>query len=108
MKNKYNAKKTPYNGRLYDSKMECNYAIKLDWRKKAGEIIEIIPQYKISLDVEGVHICNYFIDFKITLADGAVEYIEVKGCRTAAFNIKLKLAKALYPEYNFVLVNLLK
>jgi len=51
-------------------------------RELAGEITEIIPQYPLRLYVNGKKICNYFMDFKITLADGTVELIEVKGFET--------------------------
>jgi len=104
MRNKYNAKKTMYNGRKYDSKMEADYAIRLDWMKKAGEIKEIIPQFKISLDIDGQHICNYIIDFKIIYSDDLIKYIEVKGVETALFKLKWKLVKILYPFRDFELI----
>lgn len=103
-RNKFNAKGTSYNGRYYDSKLEASYAMELDWLKKAGEIKEIIPQYKISLDVNGVHIANYFMDFKVIKSDETIEMHEVKGLEMPLWKMKWKLAKALYPEYEFVLI----
>ena len=103
-KNKFNSKKTLYNGRYYDSILEANYAEQLDWRIKLGEIKEVVPQYKISIDVEGVHIANYFMDFKVTLFDGRIEMHEVKGAETPLWRMKWRLAKALNPQWNFVLV----
>jgi len=103
-KNKFNAKKTQYNGRYYDSVLEANYAEKLDWLIKAGEVKEVVPQYKISLDVNGVHIANYYMDFKVVLSDGRIEMHEVKGFETPVWRMKWRLAKAMYPEYKFVLV----
>jgi carboxypeptidase C (cathepsin A) len=103
-KNKYNAKKKEYNGRYYDSIMEANYAIQLDWRKKAGEIKEIIPQYKIALRVNDKHICNYYIDFKIIMKDDSIEFHEVKGMETQLWRLKWKLTEALYPDYKLVLI----
>ncbi len=94
-KNKYSAKTTQYNGRTYHSKKEAGYAANLDWRKKAGEIKEIVPQFKISLDVNGVHICNYYVDFKVVTKDGTVEFHEVKGFSTMEFQMKWKLFQAL-------------
>jgi len=45
-----------YNGKKYDSIREANHAEELDWRIKAGEIKEVITQFKISLDVKDRHI----------------------------------------------------
>lgn len=97
-KNKYNAKKQEFGGRKYDSKFEARYAEDLEWRKKAGEITEIIPQYKIELKVNGVLVCRYYVDFKIILSDGSVEYHEVKGFETEIYRLKKKLFLALLPE----------
>jgi hypothetical protein len=101
---KYNAEIVEYRDKKYDSKGEMEYAVKLDWRKKAGEIIEIIPQYPIKIIVNGVFICNYVIDFKITLANGDVEYHEYKGCETDIWKLKWKLVHALYPDWKFILI----
>jgi hypothetical protein len=78
--------------------------MELDWRIKAGEVKEVIPQYKISLDVNGVHIANYFMDFKVTLIDGTIEMHEVKGAELPLWRMKWRLAEALYPEWKFVLI----
>jgi len=103
-RNKFNAKTTLYNGRYYDSKLEASYAMELDWRIKAGEIKEVIPQYKISLDVNDVHIANYFMDFKVILTDGTIEMHEVKGAETPLWRMKWRLAKALHDEWRFILI----
>lgn len=97
-KSKYGNKTKIYNGRTYDSIREANHAEELDWRKKAGEIKEIIPQHRISIDVAGVHICNYFVDFKVILKDDSVEYHEVKGFETETWRLKWKLFSALLDE----------
>lgn len=97
-KKKYHNKTQIYGGRRYDSIFEARYAEELDWRKKAGEIKEIIPQFKISLDVNGVHIANYFVDFKIIMSDDSVQFHEVKGFQTMEWQLKWKLTQALMPE----------
>jgi len=102
--NKFNAKKKKYNGRYYDSILEANYAEQLDWRIKAGEIKEVVPQFKISLDVNDVHIANYYMDFKVVLSDGRIQMHEVKGAETPLWRMKWRLAKALYADWVFVLV----
>jgi len=96
--NKYKAEKQTFGGRSYHSKKEADYACNLEWRKKAGEIKEIIPQYKLDIRVNGKHITNYFIDFKIVLADDSVELIEVKGFSTDVWRLKWRLTEALIDE----------
>lgn len=103
-KSKYKNKSKIYNGRTYDSIKEANHAEELDWRMKAGEIKEIIPQFKISLDINDRHIANYYIDFKVILSDGEEQYHEVKGFETEIWRLKWKLTEALYPNYNLVLI----
>ncbi len=97
-KNKYKAVGTYYNDRYYHSKKEALYAQQLDWRKKAGEIKDIEPQYKIELMVKGCKICNYIIDFKVTLKDGQIELHEVKGYETDVWKLKWKLTHALLDD----------
>jgi len=102
-KNKYNAVRQTYNNYNYDSKREARHAYELDMRIKAGEVSKWERQHKISIDVMGVHIANYFIDFKVYMSDGSIEYHEVKGAVTGVFAIKWKLAKAIHPEWNFII-----
>lgn len=102
---KYGNETKQYNGITYDSKAEARYARDLDLLKKAGEIKEWEGQHRLSLDVNGYHICNYIVDFKVTNKDGEIELHEVKGFRTAVFNLKWKLTEALYSDkYKLVLI----
>lgn len=94
-RSKFNAKKTISGGVRYDSKFEATYAEQLEWRKRAGEIVNIERQVKISLNVNGVHICNYIADFLVTLKDGRRQYHECKGFMTKDAAIKMKLVQAL-------------
>ena len=103
-KNKFGAVRQTYKGRSYHSKLEARHAEELDWRVKAGEITEIIPQFKIEIKVRGVFICNYYIDFRIRLADKSYEYIEVKGFETDIWRMKWRLVTALHPTWKFVIV----
>lgn len=96
--NKYGSTSHEYNGRIYHSKAEANYAQDLDLMLKAGELKEIEPQHRISLDVFGKHICNYIIDFKVIHKDDSVEYIEVKGFDTDVWKLKWKLTEAILNE----------
>lgn len=96
--NKYKAEKQTFNGRSYHSKKEADYAVQLTWLKKAGEIKEIIPQFKIDIRINGKHITNYFIDFKVIYSDGRIELIEVKGFQTPEWLLKWRLTEALLDE----------
>lgn len=102
--NKYGSVKQSYNGYNYDSGLEAKYAAELDWLIKAKEVEKWKRQFKIEIDVNGVHICNYYIDFKVYFTDGRIEYHEVKGFETDVWKMKWKLSKALYPDNNFVLI----
>ncbi len=97
-KSKYGNSSQVYNERRYDSKREAAYAMDLDLRMKAGEIKEIIPQYKIDLRINGRHIANYYVDFKIILADGSVQFLEVKGFPTDTWKLKWKILEAIKDE----------
>lgn len=93
--NKFNAKGRHYNGKWYDSTGEMNYAQELDLLLKAGEIQSWERQVKISLDVNGIHICNYYVDFRIVDKNGTVKYIEYKGFETPEWKMKWNLFTAL-------------
>lgn len=96
--NKFNAKRQDYNGKWYHSKGEAAYAAELDWLQKAGEIKSWERQVKIDLKVNGIHITNYFVDFKVITKDGIVQYHEYKGVETPDFIIKWNLLHALIDE----------
>jgi hypothetical protein len=103
-KSKYNNRSKQYNGKTFDSIKEANHAEELDWRIKAGEVKEWVHQYKIPLAINGRHIANYYVDFKVILADDDIEYHEVKGFETEVWRLKWKMTEALYPDYNLVVI----
>jgi hypothetical protein len=93
-KSKYGNNSQVYNGRRYDSKREAAYAMDLDWRLKAGQIKEVIPQYKIDLKVNGKHIAFYYVDFKVVMADDSIQFHEVKGFETDVWKMKWRILEA--------------
>lgn len=97
-KNKYSAKKQTYNGRAYDSMLEANKAIDLDWLVKAGEVKSWTAQHKFDLRINSVHITNYYIDFRVINSNGTIDYIEIKGFPTDLWRIKFLMTKALFDE----------
>ena len=91
-KSKYNNQTKHFLGRTYDSKLEANFAEELEWRKKAGEIKEIIPQFKVDLrGLEGKKVCSYYVDFKVINSDDSITYFEVKGMVMPLFQLKWAL-----------------
>lgn len=94
---KYSYYKTAKQGKN-DSKFEAGKAQELELLKKAGEIVDYREQVKIPLEVNGYHICNYFIDFVIDHKDGTTEYLETKGFATDVWKLKWKVFEALYDQ----------
>lgn len=101
-RNKYGARTCSYGGSIYHSRKEAAFAQELDSLKRAklkkDRVQEWKRQVKVSLDVNGLHVCNYFVDFLVTYADGREIWYEVKGFTTPEFKLKEKLFRALYPE----------
>lgn len=93
-----NAKKTNYGGHKYDSGFEGNYAAELDLKLRKGVIKSWERQVKIPLDVNGYHICNYYIDFIVHHLDGTTEYVETKGWQSEVWKMKWKIFEALYSD----------
>jgi hypothetical protein len=108
--NKYHAKSIMYGGYQYHSKKEAAYAADLDLRMKAedGDVKDWTRQVKVSLDVNGMHITNYFVDFQVELRDGRTQLVEVKGFDTEVFRLKRLLLEATYlkehPEVEYLIV----
>lgn len=96
--NKYGAKSHIYNGIAYHSKKEAGYAAELDLRLKCGDIKDWHRQIKVSFEVEGMHIANYYVDFSVDHHDGSLEFVEVKGFETDVWKIKWRLFEALHQK----------
>lgn len=97
--NKYHAHSTQYEGQTYHSKLEAAYAQELDLRVKAKDIKGWDRQVRLDLKVNGMHICNYYIDFIAYNNDGSKEYIEVKGFETEVWRMKWKILEATFDEF---------
>lgn len=102
--NKYGAIKKEYNGVTYDSTKEASQAAKYDMarasKNPADRVVEVERQVTYRLEVQGVLICKYILDFKVTYADGRVDHVDVKGAKQGAayrmFKVKKHLMKALF------------
>lgn len=102
---KYNAQKTTYKGRRYDSKLEAKVAMLLDQRMQNGEFVEIIPQYRIKLyvylpDNKRADLFTYICDFRCERPDGSYLLVEAKGMETETFKIKKRILDLVWlPEH---------
>lgn len=99
VESKYRARRTEYNGVKYDSKLEAEYASRLELKRQLRLILSWKRQVKIPLSIYGVHICNYFIDFEVIHSDGRKEYVECKGYETKDWKLKYKLFEVLMRKY---------
>lgn len=95
--NKYGAIKTEYGGVLYDSKAEAHRAYELDLMVKAGLITKLERQTKFPIIINNIKVFTYIADFTyIDLEIGKSVVEDVKGMRTALFNLKKKCVEAQY------------
>jgi len=78
---------------LFDSKAEATRYLELKFQAQQGFITELCWQPTLDITVNGLRICTVIPDFSYVEA-GNLVYEDVKGVRTAVFNLKKKLAKA--------------
>ena len=86
-RNKYNARKTEYNGHIYDSAHEAQIAQQMDFRLRAGEIRGWIPQVEFNLPGS----VKYRADFVVLRNDGRYDVVDAKSEATRkdkAYRIK--------------------
>ncbi len=102
--NKYKAKNAAYNGHLYHSMKEANFAVELDIRVKAKELKAWRRQVHVPLTINKIKVCTYIIDFVAEYPDGHEQYIEIKGYPSPVGELKMKMFKACYPKADFLVV----
>jgi hypothetical protein len=82
-------------GTTYMSKLEMLYRKHLDLLSKAtllkDRVVKIEEQVPYVFIINGVKICTYLLDFRVTYGDGRTEHVDVKGVRTATYALKAKL-----------------
>lgn len=96
--NKFGAKKTMFEGILFDSKREAEVYRDLKLLERAGRISGFERQRKFELIVNGEIIGTAKIDFAFVDhdQDGRLRVIDVKGCVTREFRRTQKIIKAAY------------
>ena len=98
------AKTAVHNGTLYHSKKEAAYAAELDLRVKAGELKTWKRQVWVPLHVKKVKVCSYVVDFWLQYANGMEQWVEIKGYPNPVGELKIKMFKAEYPEWDYVVI----
>lgn len=111
--NKYGAKRTEFNGKLYDSKFEASVAADLETRKRAGDILDYDTQYRIeaqAFDENGrlAFTEKHKVDFRIHHTDGSYELYEAKGVETDNYKFKRKCLEnlwlPLHPDHIYTVI----
>jgi hypothetical protein len=113
-KSKYGNLKTEYNGYVYMSKKEAEWAMTLDSMKKAKDLKDRVISYErqvpfILLDafVDSMGIrhnkITYVSDFVVTFADGRKEVQDVKPASNFTTNIYKLKKKMLLSRYRGIL-----
>ena len=89
----HNIKKT-IDGITFQSRREADRYQDLKLMLKAGMIDKLELQPKYSLDVNGIHIANYFADFAYLDLQRNYVVEDAKGIKTPAYKLKKKLMLA--------------
>lgn len=102
--------KRTYDNILFDSEMEKDYYIYILDLKAKGKVVSIQLQPIYELFKGYIRKCDkkkilpicYYLDFKITYADGSIQVIDVKGSPPKAdCLIKRKMFEKIYPDLDF-------
>lgn len=99
--NKYGAKKTEFNGKIYDSKFEASVASELETRKLAKDIKDYETQYRIEATAYRSNGLPAFtvrhkVDFRIHHNDGSYELYEAKGVETNDYKWRRKFLEDIW------------
>lgn len=113
-RSKYNAKKTLFKGRKYDSKFEASVAQDLDLRLKAGDVKAVEPQFKVEIwcyrenGLKAFKI-SHKVDFRVTNNDDSYTLVEAKGVETADYKWRRKFLENIFlpdnPDYTYEVIN---
>src|SRR6185503_5428183 len=93
-----------HRGEVYASKAEAAYAAQLDVRQKAGQLREWKRAPRLPLVVNGLVVGHYRPDFEVTMPDGLVTFVEVKGAWNEADRLRVRLAFACYKSLRLLCV----
>ncbi len=91
---KYRNIRTAIDGISFASRREARRYAELCLQRQTGEIQELGVQKHFSLDVNGIHICDYIADF-VDRPESAQIVEDAKGKRLELYRIKKRLMKAI-------------
>lgn len=95
--NKYGARKTECTtGHRHASGLEARVCEELKYRKDAGDISDYEIEKTIQLELEGVYLGTYRVDFVVTHLNGSLEFVEAKGMPLPAWKMKWKILQAMH------------
>lgn len=85
-------------GQKFKSELEASYYKRMWCLQQIGEVTKIEREVRYELVVNGVFISAYLMDFRITYADGHIEYIDCKSdaTLTPVYRIKRQLMIAIH------------
>lgn len=90
---KFKAKPTDVDNIKFASRKEARYYAELKLRQRNGEVLFFLRQVPFHLTAGVKYIC----DFQVFLADGTIEFVDVKGYITPTCTLKVKQVESLYP-----------
>ena len=93
MRHKFHAVQTILDGIKFPSKKQAAYYAQLKLRQRTGEVVFFMREVPFHLP-GGI---RYVVDFQVFLASGEVEFVDVKGVKTAMYILKKKQVEAIYP-----------
>lgn len=111
--NKFNAKKTEFNGKIYDSKHEANTAASLEVRKKAKDIKDYETQFRIEAWAhretgEKAFLVRHKVDFRVHENDGSYTLLEAKGVETSDYTWRRKFLEHIWlpdhPDHKYEVI----
>jgi len=97
---KYKNVATEYKGRKYKSIKEVAFAKRLELLMHAKDpkerVVKVENEVPYKLAINGVEICRYDLDFRVTYEDGHVDHFDTKGFITDVYRLKKKLMFAIH------------
>ena len=91
-RSKYKNVPLKVDGIRFDSRKEANHYLVNKERKKNGELIDFFMQVRYMLP-GGV---RFYLDFVEIKKGGEIDYVDVKGVRTAVYRIKKRQVEEIY------------
>lgn len=102
-RHKYNARKVEIDGHKFDSAKEAARYQELKLQEHCGVVsgLELQPEFILQEAFGGYRAIIYRADF-LYQKDGETVVEDVKGMKTAVYQIKKKMFLKRYPEYRFL------